>query len=146
MKTSQSPKLILTSKERKALRGVKILLRDIALFDSEELSKVTGINKLRCQELVALSQFQSLGSVGPDMAVKFWRLGFKSLKDLARADPSKMYQDYSLLIRRHVDPCVEDVFRCAIAQVKYKNLPAHLKNWWEWTDQRGISSVVLKNR
>lgn len=140
----KAPKLTLTNEERRALKSARIFLKNISSFDSKELSKATGIKTLRCQELIALSQFQSLASVGPDMARKLWQLGFKSLSDLPKANPYQMYRDYCQFIGGHVDPCVEDVFRCAVAQTKYKDLPLHLKNWWEWTDQRG--SRVVKNK
>lgn len=139
----KTPKLTLINEERRALRSARILLKDIAAFDSKELSKATGIKKLRCQELISLSQLQNLASVGPDMARKLWQLGFRSLDDLPKANPHQMYRDYCQLIGEHVDPCVEDVFRCAVAQTKYKDLPMHLKNWWEWTAQRGFESTKL---
>jgi hypothetical protein len=35
------------------------------------------------------------------------------------------------------DPCVEDAFRCAIAQAKNPKLPAKMRDWWQWTSVRG---------
>jgi hypothetical protein len=30
-----------------------------------------------------------------------------------------------------------------VAQTRDKDLPIHLKNWWEWTTQRGVENTKL---
>lgn len=141
--SQKAVKLPLTLEERRILRTAKILLREIASFTVTSLSEATGIDKARCKMLIALAQFQTLGSIGDDMAQTLWHLGFTSISDLLNADPYKMYQNYSKLIGHRADPCVEDTFRCAVAQAKYPNLPKRLKQWWKWMGQRGQDKVVI---
>ena len=132
-------KLPLNQHERSILRTAKINIRQLAELNGTQLSKCTGLPLQRCNYLVALCQFQSLGSVGAKMAEKIWRLGYTSLQTLAKADPVRMYHDYSRMLRRTADPCVEDVFRCAIAQARDKNLPIEQTQWWYWSSFRGQS-------
>ncbi len=89
----------------------------------------------------ALKDLQKLGSVGPKMAAKIYDLGYKTIESLTSVDPVAMYQQYSAKVGGYADPCVEDVFRCAIAQAKYPDLPEKLKSWWAWTNERGKSRV-----
>jgi hypothetical protein len=85
----------------------------------------------------ALKSLQTLGSVGPKMAVKIYELGYPTIQSLQKANPTKMYQDYSAKMGGYADPCVEDVFRCAVAQAIKSDLPQHAKDWWYWSEQRG---------
>ena len=137
-------KLPLTLEERSALRRARILLREVSLFSYHDLCEATEIDKSRCKMLIALAQFQTLGSIGENIAQALWGLGFTSVADLANKDPYEMYQNYSVQVGYRADPCVEDTFRCAVAQAKYSNLSQHLKCWWEWSAQRGQHVVNLK--
>jgi hypothetical protein len=77
------------------------------------------------------------------MAMKIYNLGFKSLEELKKADPVKMVNEYQQQVNCHVDPCVEDVFRCAITQCKYKEISTEKKHWWYWVGHRGQHDVNL---
>lgn len=93
---------------------------------------------------LAIKELTQLGSVGPKMAVKIYQLGFATIESLKNADPYDMYLRYSDKVGGYADPCVEDVFRCAVAQATYKNLPRNLKKWWSWAPQRGKALSRLK--
>ena len=105
------------------------------------MQRLTHFEKERCKLLIALSQLQNLASVGPSMASKLYNLGFTNIEKLKNANPVAMVKAYEQQIGRPVDPCVEDVFRCAIAQSKYINLTTEAKNWWYWTKERGNTAV-----
>lgn len=90
-----------------------------------------------------LKALKLLGSVGPKMAVKIYELGYHSVASLNGADPYEMYLRYSEKVGGYADPCVEDVFRCAVAQATFPQLEESLKNWWVWGVQRGQASVEL---
>lgn len=141
--TKKTIKLPLTLEERYALRRARILLREVSSFTNSALSEATGLKQARCKMLIALAQFQTLGSIGENIAQALWDLGLTSVADLVDQDPYEMYQNYSAQVGYRVDPCVEDTFRCAVAQAKYPDLPKHLRQWWEWGSQRGQRAVNL---
>ena len=141
------PKVELSVQEKKQLSSAepKISLNDVLEYTPEDLSKATGISVERCEEIVALVQFQLLGSVSKAIAVYLWRLGFKRLEQLGGANPVKMYNHFSEIVGK-VDPCAEDVFRSAIAQVKAATMAkdfAQYKDWWIFKNQRGKPDVVF---
>ncbi|MCP4656352.1 MAG: hypothetical protein GY856_13145 [bacterium] len=135
-------KLNLDLDEREQIEEADFRVTRLAAVDPEELAERSALPLERCEELVALSQFQTLGSVGPNSAEDLWKLGFGSLDSLRGADPSQMYRQLSRMVGQKLDPCVEDVFRCAVAQVNFPDLPRPLRQWWMWKEQRGQSEVV----
>lgn len=138
-----APKLALSNLERRALREARLFLRRVADVPPEVLADQTGIPLPRCKELVALAQFQSLGSVGPASASDLWRLGYRSVDDLRSENPADMHRRFEEIVGGPVDPCVEDVFRCAVAQATDPGLPPRLRQWWAWSDSRGEVSLQL---
>lgn len=74
------------------------------------------------------------------MLSDFDLLGVRSVSDLARRNPDALYLRLCDLTGVRQDPCVLDVFRCAVAQAKDPNLPADQCNWWWWSQQRLASS------
>lgn len=85
----------------------------------------------------ALRELQTLGSIGPACARDLVRLGIRSVADLRGKEATKLYAEMCALDGRRHDPCLEDAFRCAIAQANDSNLPSVMKQWWRWTPVRG---------
>jgi hypothetical protein len=137
----QTPRLPLTDAERNILRQMRIKLSELSKFDAPALQKEMGWKEARCRYLISLAQFQLLGSVGPSLAQDLWDLGFCSITDLKGANPAEMYQRFGEITGQRVDPCVEDVFRCAVAQAQNPKLPAEMRQWWMWKEQRGLPCV-----
>lgn len=138
---SYSPTLQLSPVERECLRRAGVKLKNLSLMSADKLELLTNLPFYRCEELVELSQLQGLVSVGPSIALDMWILGYRSVDMLCSAHPHTMYNNLCRLLKTRVDPCVEDVFRCAIAQARNPNLPAECKNWWYWTPYRGTDQV-----
>ena len=88
-------------------------------------------------ERAAWRAFQQLGSIGPACAQDLLQLGFRAVDELRGQDPRELYQRLCELTGSRQDPCVEDVLRCAIAQVDDEALPAPLRQWHRWTPLRG---------
>lgn len=132
-------KLNLNPEERSALRQQRIKLSNLPEWTPEHLARQCQLSIERCQYLVALAQFQTLASVGPAAAQDLWDLGCRSLADLARCSPVEMYRELSLKTGTQQDPCVEDVFRCAVAQARDPGLPVEQKDWWYWKEMRGLA-------
>jgi hypothetical protein len=75
-------------------------------------------------------------SVGPAMVRDFALLGVRSVTQLARRNPDRLYQELGRVAPQHLDICVLDVFRAAVAQARDPHLPAEQCQWWWWSVQR----------
>ncbi|HET9366409.1 MAG TPA: helix-hairpin-helix domain-containing protein [Candidatus Angelobacter sp.] len=82
---------------------------------------------------------QDLISVGPAMLRDFEMLGIRSVKQLARQDPVKLYRKLCRITGQHVDICCQDIFTAAVAQARNPLLPAEQCQWWYWSRQRKAS-------
>ncbi len=78
----------------------------------------------------------SLRSVGPVTLKDFRRLGVTSVEDLATRDADVLYGSLCGLAGQRLDPCVHDVFACAIAQAGDPDLPDEQRDWWWWSGVR----------
>jgi predicted DNA-binding transcriptional regulator YafY len=88
-------------------------------------------------ERAAWRTFQQLGSVGPATAGDLVQLGFRGVDELRGQDARELYDRMCALTGTRQDPCVEDVFRCVIAQAENADLPERLQQWHHWTPLRG---------
>lgn len=140
----KAAKLSLTEEERVALRSHRLTLSCLRSMDAVELSVICGFPIKRAEYLAAMVQFQGLASVGPASAKDLWDVGCRSLPDLAKRDPIELYEMLCHQTGSRLDPCVEDVLRCAVAQARFPNLPDECRNWWYWIPQRGQHHIDLK--
>ena len=85
-------------------------------------------------------QLRDLISIGPAMLRDFDLLGIRSVNQLAKQDPQKMYARLERLTGQHQDPCVLDTFQAAVAQARNPRLPAEQCQWWYWSRKRKASS------
>ena len=81
-------------------------------------------------------QLRELTSVGPAMLRDFERLGIRSVDQLARQDPLRMYRRLERTTEQPQDPCVLDVFCAAVAQARNPRLPVEQSQWWYWSRKR----------
>jgi hypothetical protein len=77
-----------------------------------------------------------LVSVGPAMLRDFDLLGIRSVAQLARQTPEKLYQRLCRKTGQPVDICVFDVFSAAVAQARNPRLRSEKRNWWNWSRKR----------
>jgi hypothetical protein len=63
-------------------------------------------------------------------------MGIRSVAQLAKQDPEKMYSKLRRLTGEPQDICVLDTFRAAVAQAADPRLPAEQCQWWYWSRQR----------
>jgi len=59
----------------------------------------------------------------------FEMLGIRSVKELAKQEPKKMYGKLQKLTGRHQDICVLDTFEAAVAQARNSRLAAEKCEW-----------------
>ena len=86
-------------------------------------------------------QLKDLSGVGPATLKDFAQLEVHSVPDLADSDGTELYKRLCDLTGVRHDPCLLDVFRCAIAQARDPNLPAEQRNWWYWSQIRKGESL-----
>jgi predicted RecB family nuclease len=83
-------------------------------------------------------------SIGPAMLKDFEMLGIRSVEELARRDPRRMYEKMERLTGQRQDPCVLDTFCAAVAQAKNPRLSAEKCQWWWWSKKRKQRSKDVK--
>jgi nucleotidyltransferase/DNA polymerase involved in DNA repair len=84
----------------------------------------------------AMRQLGDLISIGPAMLRDFELLGIRSVAQLARQNPQRLYEKLGRVARQHQDICVLDVFCAAVAQARNPRLPAEQCQWWYWSRER----------
>ena len=77
-------------------------------------------------------ELQQLPAIGPRMAADLRRLGVRSVKDLARRDPERLYARLSEITGTRQDPCVLYTFRCAVYAARTPQPEVELLEWWAW--------------
>lgn len=77
-------------------------------------------------------ELQTLANVGPATFKDLMLLNISSIKELAKADPDKLYMQLQLITGRKHDPCVWDVFAAIIHEAR----TGIKQPWWEWTAVR----------
>ena len=84
------------------------------------------------REAFMRDELQQLPAIGPSMAADLRRLGVRSVKDLARRDPERLYGRLCELTGARQDPCVLYTFRCAVYAARTPRPKSELLNWWAW--------------
>lgn len=81
-------------------------------------------------------QLIDLVSVGPATVRDFQELGITEVRQLVKKDANNLYRRLQLLKRERIDPCVLDVFQCAIEQARDPELPSEKCQWHYWSKVR----------
>jgi len=81
-------------------------------------------------------RLQDLVSVGPAMLRDFELLKIRSISQLARQNPRKMYEKLCRITGQRIDVCCLDTFQAAVAQARDPLLPAEKCQWWYWSRRR----------
>ena len=89
----------------------------------------------------AQRRLQDLISVGPAMLRDFEMLGIKSVKELAKQEPNRMYGKLQRLTGQQQDICVLDTFEAAVAQARNPRLATEKCEWWWWSRKRKKSEA-----
>ena len=78
----------------------------------------------------------TLRSIGKAAAKDLHSLGIVWVDELIGRDGLELYHDLCKKTGLRHDPCVLDVFRCAIAQAENPELPVEKRDWWYWSAVR----------
>jgi hypothetical protein len=79
---------------------------------------------------------RDLVSIGPAMLRDLELLRIRSVAQLARKNPQRMYRDLCRLTGQAQDICCLDVFTAAVAQAQDPQLPVEQRQWWYWSRRR----------
>jgi hypothetical protein len=91
-------------------------------------------------------ELADLISIGPAMLRDFELLGVRSVAQLARQDPHRMYEQMERATGQRQDPCVLDTFCAAVAQARNPRLPAEKCQWWWWSRDRKAKTNGTRNK
>jgi hypothetical protein len=83
-----------------------------------------------------------LSSIGTAMLGDFALLKIRSVEQLAKQDPQRLYDRLCRLTGTRQDPCVLDTFHCAVAQARDPKLPAAQRQWWYWSRKRKAGELT----
>jgi hypothetical protein len=86
-------------------------------------------------------RLQDLISVGPAMLRDFELLKVRSISQLARRDPRKMYEKLCRITGQRIDVCCLDTLQAAVAQARNPLLSAEKCQWWYWSRRRKESDA-----
>jgi mannosidase alpha-like ER degradation enhancer 2 len=89
-----------------------------------------------------MDDLQQAPGIGPSLARDLRDLGVRSLTDLRRRDPERLYARLNRLRGVRQDPCVLYAFRCATYFARTSRPRPDLLKWWNWKD-RTLGVVVL---
>lgn len=81
-------------------------------------------------------RLKDLISVGPAFLRDFELVGIRSVAQLARANPRKLYEKLCKVTGQRQDICCLDVFSAVVAQARNPRLPAEKCQWWYWSRRR----------
>jgi hypothetical protein len=87
-------------------------------------------------------RLEDLISIGPAMLRDFEILRIRSVAQLSRQNPRKLYDKLCRAKGQRIDICCLDVFDAAVAQAQNPLLPAEKCQWWYWSRRRKASGRV----
>src|SRR5882762_4617582 len=89
-------------------------------------------------------QLDDLISIGPAMLRDFELLGIRSVAQLARKNPERLYEKLGRVAGQQQDIWVLDTFGAAVAEARDPRLPAEQCEWWYWSRKRKEGSKEVK--
>ncbi|HUI74512.1 MAG TPA: helix-hairpin-helix domain-containing protein [Candidatus Acidoferrum sp.] len=90
-------------------------------------------------------QLEDLISIGPAMVKDFELLGIRSVEQLAKQDPHKMFRRLERIFGEREDVCVLDTFCAAVAQARNPRLAPEKCQWWWWSRRRKKKETWKEN-
>jgi hypothetical protein len=87
---------------------------------------------------------RELISIGHAMLRDFVILGIRSVAQLSRQSPRKLYDKLCRAKKQHIDICCLAVFTAAVAQARNPLLPAEKCQWWYWSRKRKATGKVSR--
>jgi recombinational DNA repair protein RecR len=83
-----------------------------------------------------IRELKTLPNIGQKSAEQLQMVGVKSLDDIRRNKPEKIYEALLELENKNLDKIMLYVLRCAHYFLKTKNHDSELLKWWNWKDKK----------
>lgn len=125
--------LELTAVEKQLLREQKVSLKALRDYAPDEIGAMLNASPERARELAALTEFQSIPSLGVGFAKELIAQGYYSLEQLKGKSAVDLFDAYEKHSGCWADPCVEDSYRLLVHYIEHKD---ETKRWWDFTKDR----------
>jgi hypothetical protein len=83
-----------------------------------------------------LKDLQIIPGVGKSIAEDLWSIDIRTVSDLKRKNPEKLYERLCDQAGMRLDPCLLYVMRCAVYYASEKKHKPELLLWWNWKDRQ----------
>jgi hypothetical protein len=123
----------LTVAEKQVLKEKKISIRSLQNYAPDEIAAMLSADEDRSLKLRALSEFQSIPSLGIGFAKELIAQGYYSLEELKGKDAVELFNAYEKFCGAWADPCVEDSYRLLVNYIENKD---ESKRWWNFSAER----------
>ncbi len=84
----------------------------------------------------SIQDLQTIPGVGRSIAQDLADLGVRSIKDLRKRDPERLYHKLCAARGQHIDRCVLYVFGVRYILPQRNIMFLILLKWWNWKDQK----------
>lgn len=125
--------LELTAVEKQQLKEQKVSLKTLRDYAPDEIAAMLNASPERTRELAALTEFQSIPSLGVGFAKELIAQGYYSLEQLKGKGAVDLFDAYEKNSGCWADPCVEDSYRLLVHYIEHRD---ETKRWWDFTKER----------
>ena len=80
----------------------------------------------------AISNLQSIPSIGPKVGAMLTEIGINKVTDLKKCSPEELYKQACDFRGEILDRCVLYHFRCAVYFATNEHHKPELLKWWNW--------------
>jgi hypothetical protein len=123
----------LSAEEKQKLRARGISQKMLRDYAPDEIAAILDASPERTKELSALTEFQSIPSLGVGFARELMAQGYYSLDQLKGKNAVELFDAYERHCGCWADPCVEDSYRLLVHYIEHKD---ESKRWWNFTGER----------
>ncbi|MFH0988742.1 MAG: helix-hairpin-helix domain-containing protein [bacterium] len=85
---------------------------------------------------LSLKELMQIPGVGKSIAEDLYDLGIRTISDLQKNDPERLYIKRCAQTGVQQDRCLLYVFRCAVYFASRKKHDPELLKWWNWKERQ----------
>jgi len=123
----------LTLAEKQILKTKKVSQKVLQDYAPDEIASLLEASPQRARELNALTQFQSIPSLGINFAEELICQGYYTLEQLKGRSAVELFDAFEQHCGTWADPCVEDSYRLLVHYIENRD---DSKRWWHFTAER----------
>jgi hypothetical protein len=123
----------LTTAEKQILKIKKVNQKMLQDYAPDEIAALLTASPERTKEIRALTEFQSIPSLGIGFAKELMAQGYYALNQLKGKTAVELFDAYEQHCQAWADPCVEDSYRLLVHYIEHRD---DSKRWWDFTAER----------